>query len=168
LDVLGRAGVRATVFAVGSWLESDPAMAHRVLDGGHELGNHTYSHIDIGALAPAAALAEIERCAEVLMRLTGSIAPWFRPSQTQRTTPALIAAARRAGYPTTVSYDVDSLDFTDPGPGVIAREVLTNVQPGSIVSLHLGHPGTVDALPAILHSLGERGLTAVTVSELLR
>jgi peptidoglycan/xylan/chitin deacetylase (PgdA/CDA1 family) len=168
LDVLDRAGVRATVFAVGVWLAAEPSMARRVLDSGHELGNHTYSHVDIKGLTPAGALAEIQRCADVLRRLTGTVGPWFRPSQTARTTHELIAAARTAGYPTTISYDVDSLDFTDPGPSTITREVLKNVQPGSIVSLHLDHAGTVDALPAILDGLRGRGLAPVTVTELLR
>jgi peptidoglycan/xylan/chitin deacetylase (PgdA/CDA1 family) len=168
LDVLDRAGVRTTVFAVGAWLAGEPSMARRILDGGHELGNHTYNHVDIKALTPAGALAEIQRCADVLKRLTGSVGPWFRPSQTVRTTHELIAVARQAGYPTTISYDVDSLDYSDPGASTITREVLKNVRSGSIVSLHLGHAGTVEALPAILDGLRKRGLAPVTVAELLR
>jgi hypothetical protein len=45
--------------------------------------------------------------------------------------------------------------------------VLDAVRPGSIVSLHLGHAGTVEALPHLLERLARRGLRAVTVSTLL-
>jgi peptidoglycan/xylan/chitin deacetylase (PgdA/CDA1 family) len=161
-----RAGARVTVLAVGRWLDQYPEMARRVLDGGHELGNHTEHHIDISALSPAGAYAEIAGCADRLTRLTGSRGRWFRPSQAQHATPTVRAAAARAGYPTVLSYDLDSLDYTDPGPAAVTRTVLSRVTGGDVVSLHLGHAGTVAALPAILDGLRIRGLRPVTVDAL--
>ena len=61
-----------------------------------------------------------------------------------------------------------SLDYTDPGANAVVRNVLNNVKGGSIVSLHLGHSGTVTALPRILSGLHAHGLTPVTVSTLLK
>ncbi|MFC5723278.1 polysaccharide deacetylase family protein [Streptomyces gamaensis] len=162
-----RAGARVTVLAVGSWLEEQPQMARRVLDGGHELGNHTMSHLDICSMRADAAYAEIARCAEVLRRLTGGVGRWFRPSRAQRATERVVRMARKAGYPHVLSYDVDSLDFTDPGAEAVRHSVLGAVRPGSVVSLHFGHDGTVAALPAILDGLHRRGLRAVTTTELL-
>ena len=52
-------------------------------------------------------------------------------------------------------------------PDAIVSTVLGAVRPGSIISLHLGHPGTVTALPAILRGLARRRLRAVTLTELL-
>jgi peptidoglycan/xylan/chitin deacetylase (PgdA/CDA1 family) len=92
---------------------------------------------------------------------------WFRPSQTQYPTPLIEREARKAGYAACVSYDVDSLDYTDPGPDTIVSTVLGLTRPGSIISLHLGHPGTVTALPAIVRGLARRGLRPVTLTELL-
>ena len=139
-----------TVLAVGTWLEQYPQIAQRILGGGHDLGNHTMHHLDIAAMDAAEAFAEIAGCARRLRALTGSAGRWFRPSQTQYSTPLIEREARRAGYRTCVSYDVDSLDYTDPGPDAIVSTVLGKTRPGSIVSLHLGHSGTVTALPAIL------------------
>jgi len=99
--------------------------------------------------------------------LTGSIGRWFRPSQTQYSTPLIEREARKAGYQTCVSYDVDSLDYTDPGPDAVVSTVLRLTRPGSIISLHFGHPGTVTALPAIVQGLAIRGLRPVTLTELL-
>jgi peptidoglycan/xylan/chitin deacetylase (PgdA/CDA1 family) len=169
-DVLGelrRGSVRATVLAVGTWLDAEPAMARRVLDGGHDLGNHTEHHLPMRQLDAATAFREVHECAQRLRRLTGSPGELFRASGTQHTTAVIRAAAGRAGYDRCLSYDVDSLDWTDPGQAVIVRSVLQGARGGSIVSLHLGHPGTVEALPAVIDGLRRRGLRPGSVTELL-
>jgi peptidoglycan/xylan/chitin deacetylase (PgdA/CDA1 family) len=162
-----RAGARVTVLAVGTWLGQYPQIAERILHGGHDLGNHTLHHLDITAMDASGAYAEIAGCAQRLQALTGSIGRWFRPSQTRYSTPLIEREARRTGYQTCVSYDVDSLDYTDPGPDAVVSTVLGSARPGSIVSLHLGHSGTVTALPAIVRGLASRGLRPVTLTDLL-
>ncbi|MGW2592069.1 polysaccharide deacetylase family protein [Streptomyces sp. NPDC001515] len=162
-----RAGARITVLAVGSWLDAHPALARRVLDGGHDLGNHTQHHIDISALDETRAYAEITDCARRLRRLTGSIGTWFRPSRARDATPLVRRLAARAGYPHVLSYDVDSLDFTSPGAATVTRTVTGQIRNGSVVSLHLGYADTVAALPPLLAELDRRGLRAVTTTELL-
>jgi peptidoglycan/xylan/chitin deacetylase (PgdA/CDA1 family) len=162
-----KAGARVTVLAVGTWLDEHPELARRVLDGGHDLGNHTLRHLDINAMPRAEAAAEIQGCADRLKRLTGSIGTWFRPSRSPRASPLVARLAREAGYPHTLSYEVDSLDFTSPGAAAVTRNVLSGVRPGSVVSLHFGYADTVAALPALLHELDRRGLRAVTTTELL-
>jgi peptidoglycan/xylan/chitin deacetylase (PgdA/CDA1 family) len=161
------AGARVTVLAVGTWLDAQPEMARLILDGGHELGNHTQNHGDINAMTPSAAHAEIARCAERLRKLTGTIGTWFRPSQTPHANAVVRAQAAKVGYHSCLSYDVDSLDFQNPGPDAVIRNVLRGARRGSIISLHFGHPGTATAMPALLDGLRGRGLRAVTVSTLL-
>nr|WP_112475201.1 polysaccharide deacetylase family protein [Streptomyces sp. ST1020] len=162
-----RAGARVTVLAVGGWLDAYPGMARRVLDGGHDLGNHTQRHLGINEMDEARARAEIVGCGERLKRLTGGIGNWFRPSRAARASPLVVLLAREAGYPHVLSYDVDSLDFTSPGADQVARTVLDEVRAGSVVSLHFGYRDTVAALPVVLEELGRRGLRAVTTTELL-
>jgi peptidoglycan/xylan/chitin deacetylase (PgdA/CDA1 family) len=167
LSATAAAGARITVLAVGSWLDAQPTMARLILDGGHELGNHTQTHADISAMSPHAAYAEIAGCAERLRRLTGSIGAWFRPSQTPHANATVRAQAAKVGYRSCLSYDVDSLDFQDPGPEAVVHNVLRRARGGSIVSMHFGHHGTATAMPALLDELRRRGLHAVTVSTLL-
>jgi peptidoglycan/xylan/chitin deacetylase (PgdA/CDA1 family) len=167
LAAAGEGGARITVLAVGVWLDSRPEMARLILDGGHELGNHTQHHADINAMSAAVAHAEIAECAARLRRLTGGIGAWFRPSQTPHANATVREQAARVGYRTCLSYDVDSLDFQDPGPDAVVRNVLRGVHGESIVSMHLGHPGTAVAMPALLDGLRRKGLHAVTVSTLL-
>ncbi|MFJ9820590.1 polysaccharide deacetylase family protein [Streptomyces sp. NPDC101151] len=167
LSTAEQRGARLTVLAVGSWLDEHPALARRILDGGHDLGNHTQRHISVNAMAEPEAAKEITDCAERLERLTGSIGTWFRPSRSPTASPMVARLARAAGYPHVLSYDVDSLDYTRPGADAITRKVLADVRDGSVVSLHFGYPDTVAAVPAVLHELDRRGLRAVTTTELL-
>jgi len=159
-------GARLTVLAVGSWLDTHPDLARRILDGGHDLGNHTLSHLDINAMSEAEARQEITGCAERIRRLTGSVGSWFRPSRTPTASPLVVRLAQEAGYPHVLSYDVDSLDFTSPGAAAVARKVLAEIREGSVVSLHFGYADTVAALPVVLEELDRRGLAAVTTTEL--
>ncbi|MGW1891025.1 polysaccharide deacetylase family protein [Streptomyces sp. NPDC002004] len=162
-----RAGAKVTVLAVGTWLDEHPEVARRILDGGHDLGNHTLRHLDINTMPEAEARAEITGCADRLRRLTGSIGTWFRPSRAQLASPLVERLAREAGYPHVLSYDVDSLDYTSPGAPAVVRTVTGQAGAGSVVSLHFGYADTVAALPDVLEELDRRGLRAVTTTELL-
>ncbi|MCE3031494.1 polysaccharide deacetylase family protein [Streptomyces sp. CMSTAAHL-2] len=167
LDTAERHGAHLTVLAVGTWLDEHPDIARRILDGGHDLGNHTQRHISVNDLAEADARKEITDCADRLRRLTGSIGTWFRPSRAPTASALVAALARRAGYPHVLSYDVDSLDYTRPGAAAVTRKVLSEVREGSVVSLHFGYEDTVAALPGLLTELDRRELRAVTTTELL-
>ncbi|KJY33539.1 polysaccharide deacetylase family protein [Streptomyces sp. NRRL S-495] len=166
LETAEKRGVGLTVMVVGSWLDQQPQMARRILDGGHELGNHTQNHQNISAMAPDRARDEIAQCAERLQRLTGSIGRWFRPSAAQYATPMVREQARAVGYEHVLAFDVDPRDYADPTAAELQRRVLASVRGGSVVALHLGHRCTVDALPGILDGLAKAGLAPVTASRL--
>ncbi|KOV30757.1 hypothetical protein ADK60_16190 [Streptomyces sp. XY431] len=166
LETAEKRGVGLTVMVVGSWLDQQPQMARRILDGGHELGNHTQNHQNISAMAPDRARDEIAQCAERLQRLTGSIGRWFRPSAAQYATPMVREQARAVGYEHVLAFDVDPRDYADPTAAELQRRVLASVRGGSVVALHLGHRCTVDALPGILDGLARAGLAPVTASRL--
>jgi peptidoglycan/xylan/chitin deacetylase (PgdA/CDA1 family) len=168
LRTLDRARAQVTVLAVGTWLAANPGFARRITGAGHELGNHTWTHPVLDDLSAAPARTEIERCRDLLVSLTGSPGAHFRQSGGAHPTPLVRTLAGRAGYPVCLSYDVDSLDWTDPGPDAVRRTVAAGVRPGSVVSMHFGHPGTLAALPGVLADLAARGLRPVTVTTLLR
>ena len=162
------AGAAITVFAVGTWIADDPSLGRAIVHGGHDLGNHTWSHQQMPSLDAATARREVARGAAALKKAVGTTGWWFRPSGTPRSTATIRAAALASGYRRCISYDVDPEDYRDPGAALVRSRTRKQVRPGSIVSLHLGHPGTVEALPGILSDLSSSGLRPVTLSTLLR
>ncbi len=167
LDLLKTSGVHSTLFAIGDWLTANPQLGHRAVDEGHELGNHTKSHLSMLKLSRSAVRAEIVGGGQALIPFIGSIGKWFRPSGTDVPTDLILEEAGAAGYPVSVGYDIDSTDYTEPGAAAVIARVKTKLHPGAIVSLHFGHRDTIDAMPRILDLLGAAGLTPVTVSGLL-
>lgn len=172
LDIAEARHVPITAFVVGNWLDANPSMGARLVQGGHEVANHTYTHPTFERLTPAAMATEITRCRDVLARTTGGGGgTWFRLSGTEDGTAAPSAAALKAagdaGYRGVVGFDVDPHDYQDPGAKAVVDRTLAAVQAGSIISLHMGHAGTIDALPAILDGLAARQLRPVTLTTLL-
>jgi len=165
LGCLADRGAAATVLAVGQWLQQYPDVPKMISDYGHELGNHTWSHPDLAMMDEAEVRVEIERCRDRIAAATGGPGAFFRPSAAQHATDMVLRGAAAAGYPRVLSYDVDSRDFTDPGAAAIRRNVATGAA-GSVVSMHLGHPGTLAALSGVLDDLAARGLRPVTASRL--
>jgi peptidoglycan/xylan/chitin deacetylase (PgdA/CDA1 family) len=165
LEALAKGGAHVTVLAVGTWLAQYPDAAKMVTDLGHELGNHTWSHKTMSKLSVTAQRTEIERCRDRIAVLTGGPGAFFRQSAAQHATPVLLRLAGAAGYRRVLSYDVDSLDWTDPGADTVCAQ-LRKATAGSVVSMHLGHQGTLTAIPRILADLDSRGLRPVSASQL--
>jgi peptidoglycan/xylan/chitin deacetylase (PgdA/CDA1 family) len=168
LALAARLQAPITVFAVGQWLEQNPSIAGKILGGGHQLANHTYTHPTLSRLGRAAVAQEITRCRDVLVTQSQSTGRYFRPSGIESQPSNLILEeAGKAGYATSVGFDVDPLDYNDPGAAAIVSRVAAAVRPGSIVSLHLGHAGTVAAFEGIVSTIRSKGLAPALVSDVL-
>jgi len=165
-DELAAANAKATIMAVGTWVTATPDGIKMFHDSGHDIGNHTWSHGVMTSMSTPTVLSEIERCRDALASALGTPGAFFRQSSAQTATQSELVEAGIAGYQRALSYDIDGLDWQDPGPTVI-RKAVAKATAGSIVSLHLGHQGTIQALPNILSDLAARGLRPVTATELL-
>ena len=159
---------KVSIFAVGAWLVTEPTIATRIIAEGHDLGNHTMTHTQMKRISAKRVDSEIYKCANELKKLIGNHGTWFRPSGTQFSTPLIRATAIKYGYDQCISYDVDSKDFQDPSKKSVISNVMSNVKNGSIISLHLGHKVTLDAMPTLLENLHAKGFTPVTLTELLK
>lgn len=167
LTILKQLRAPITVFAVGNWAAANPKLMASFLQDGHELANHTFTHPSLRRLNRTNVATEISGCADALKQATGDIGLWFRPSGTPTPTTLMLEEALKVGYKTVVGYNVDPLDYQDPGTKAIVSRTLKALSGGSIVSLHLGHRGTVDALEQIVAGGRAAGLEPVTVTKLL-
>jgi peptidoglycan/xylan/chitin deacetylase (PgdA/CDA1 family) len=167
LDLLSERQLRVTVFAVGAWITANADLGHRVVDDGHELGNHTSHHRSMLDLTRDEVRAEIVDGGQALVPFIGSIGRWFRPSGTDVPNQVILDEAGRAGYPVSVGYDIDSRDYTEPGSAAVVGAVNAAMHPGAIVSMHFGHSDTITALPEILQNMAAELITPCTVTELI-
>jgi peptidoglycan/xylan/chitin deacetylase (PgdA/CDA1 family) len=161
---------------IGSWVEQLPEIARNIAARGHELGNHTWTHVDADRTRDLATLRdEVARTNEVVERVTGRRPSLLRPPY--GSDPGRFArVAPECGLEATVLWSVQSFDWQDPEPDEIVAQVLAEVEPSAIVLLHDGQretndesprPSTLAALPALLEHLRSDGYEFATVSELL-
>lgn len=156
-----------SVFAIGTWLQANPHIARKIIDEGHDIGNHTMHHYSMKSLKSSQVKSEINSCAALLRKQVGNHGKFFRPSGTQQSNLIIRKAAQAAGYGACISYDVDSHDYQDPGKSAVISNVMNSIQGGSIVSLHFGHQNTVDAMPQLIEKVRSAGFTPVTLTTLL-
>jgi peptidoglycan/xylan/chitin deacetylase (PgdA/CDA1 family) len=174
LNLLAEYDARATFFVIGRYLEKHRALGERIYREGHELGNHSWQHSYLLNFSSAAGHgAEIDRCSQLIKSVTQSERePLYRPPVGLKS-PAMARAAHQRNLDV-VAWSIHSRDTFARDPRAVANGVARRIGPGDIVLLHDGHdrehqhrPLILEALPLLLQALRERGLTSVTVSELL-
>ncbi len=177
MDWLVEHDIRATIFPTGK-TGSETAIGRGVLQRIaanpklFALGNHSWDHPDFRELTAAEIADQLARTEAALEPLVGrSTKPFFRPPYGSHDQ-AVRDAVGAAGYPYTVLWDVDTIDWrptSDGGPTAddIVAKVAARARGGSIVLMHLGGWNTLEALPGIVDGLRARGLEPVTLPELL-
>lgn len=172
LDLLKEYDAKATFFVVGNRIEPYSRIVMRQASEGHEVANHTYSHVFFSHNVSSEAIhKEIARTKEEIGEITGTSCPWFRPPGGYLND-EVVQAAKNNGYTVILwSWHQDTKDWRSPGVESIADRVLNNARNGDIVLMHdnvKGSNQTYHALKRILPELRERGFRFVTVSELIR
>jgi peptidoglycan-N-acetylglucosamine deacetylase len=169
LSALNRLRVPATFFVIGRQLSARERELRAIVAHGDGIGVHSWSHPDLTALRPARVRAELIGTRNAIRRLAGVDPVLYRPpyGAVDRRVMAAVAPARMVP----VLWDVDGEDWTEKAtPRSVARTVLREVRPGSIILLHDGggrRGVTVRALPRIVAGLRARGLEIVLVTDLL-
>ena len=160
LALLARYDIKATFCMIGQNVAAHPDLAARVVDGGHHIANHTYTHpMNLTALAPAQIRAEIERTSTTIATAGGAPSPrLFRAPGGTWSTP-VIAACTNAGM-RPLDWSVDTRDWSLPGVAHIVDTILTRTHPGAIILDHDGggnRAQTVQALTIALPRLLDAG-----------
>ena len=176
LDILKEHGVKAAFFVVGKNAEDHPGLVQRILDEGHEIGNHTYSHANLAIMSPARMRLELNMTQRLIESITGRSTTLFRPPYNADSNPTKIEdlaplkiAQEELGY-TVVLEKVDPQDWARPGVNEIVERVKKLRGEGNLVLLHDAggdRSQTVEALPKIIDYLQMRGDRIVSLSELL-
>lgn len=165
LDILRKYNTKATFFVVGEKVEECPELLRRMVDEGHEIGNHTYSHPRLAHVDEVEALAQIRGCALAVGKVSGQPTHLLRPPGGGIAAHVLKAAT--AANCTVVLWTHNTNDWTLDDPELIAANALRDLRPGSIILMHQGTMASARALPLILEGVEKMGLRVSTVGEML-
>jgi peptidoglycan/xylan/chitin deacetylase (PgdA/CDA1 family) len=167
LDVLKKHNVKATFFLTGSWADKFPSYAKRMAVEGHDIGNHTYSHPDAVNTNTNIFVQDIIKAEEAIKRATGvTPRPYFRfPFGSYNA--AALKAVGGAGYPYSIQWTIDTIDWQQPSVDVIISRIQSGASNGDIILMHIGGINTPEAVDRVIPILKSMGYTLVTLTELL-
>ncbi|WP_409234627.1 polysaccharide deacetylase family protein [Streptomyces sp. PA5.6] len=158
LRTLRRHDVRAMFFVCGEMAADNADLLRRMVDDGHVIGNHTWSHPLLTRLGRAPMREEIERTCDVIEEATGEPPEWFRAPYGAWNRNAFQLGAELGMEP--LAWTVDTLDWTEPGAATIVRRVRAGAGPGVVVLSHDAggdRSGSVEALHTYLPELLDSG-----------
>jgi peptidoglycan/xylan/chitin deacetylase (PgdA/CDA1 family) len=176
LDLLAEQGVRATFFLIGRFAAQRPDIVRRIADGGHVIGNHTYSHPNLIFCTAHRVAREIDDCGKAINDAIGAHSNLFRPPFGGRR-PGVLRVVRRNGL-VPVMWSVASYDWAGSTSAEnIERHARRQIKRGgNVILLHDGgHKAmgtdrrhSVEASRGIIHAYKGEGYQFATVPELMQ
>lgn len=166
LDILKERGIKATFFVIGKNVAAYPDLIRRMVEEGHEVGNHTWNHPSLTKVGAAGVANEIKQTDAAIVA-AGAPQPVIMRPPYGATNAALNKRLSEEFGQKVILWSVDPLDWKIRKASHVTQEILENTKPGGIVLAHDIHASTVDAMPATLDGLLAKGFKFVTVSELI-
>ncbi|MFX0196546.1 MAG: polysaccharide deacetylase family protein [Candidatus Hodarchaeota archaeon] len=174
LNILRKAGAKATFFVLGEKVDQYPGIVARIVDEGHELGEHSYRHLHPWKCDPLRSAMDLLKGRRSVLKYRSSIETVpFRPPYGKLNLITILHIFFMRSRP--VFWDIDPRDYDENSAEKVAREVLNKLRPGSVVLLHDGRRDpyknsqvTASALGLILKASKETGLRFSTISEATR
>jgi peptidoglycan-N-acetylglucosamine deacetylase len=164
LAILDKNSVKATFFLDGSWTAKNGEIAKKIVEKGHEIGNHAYTHPDMAKLGSQRTMQEIVRTNDVIQKATGIRPKLFAPPSGSYSD-LTVKTAHGQGM-RTIMWTLDTVDWRRPPAATILSRIVPKAQNGALVLMHPTEP-TVVALRTMIPELEKKGYRLVTVSELL-
>ncbi len=172
LDTLKKYNVKATFFLVGARVAALPEVTRRIAREGHAIGNHTYWHPALYEHSTDRLKWEVTQTDQIIQNTIGMRPRLFRAPY-GGLNHEIVQQLQREGY-SVIGWDVDTLDWKQPGAAQIADVVLAHVHPGAIILMHsAGHwtqnlTGTAEALDTIIPELKRQGVQFVTIPKMIQ
>lgn len=172
LDILEKYNISATFYLIGEKVQYNKKIVKRELDDGHEIGNHTYTHINVSKNGYNKIKKEIGDTQNAIKSVTGVYPKTFRPPY-RAISKDMCEIIKQQDMNIVLWSYVDARDWENPGVSSIVKSIENGIQNGCIILLHdynkLRSPKsqTIEALDIIIPNLLEKGYKFVTISELI-
>lgn len=169
LDALKKHNVKAAFFLVGNYMNTSPDLVKRMIEEGHLVGNHTYSHPDMSAISNQEAFQqELTKLETLYESITGTkMKKYYRPPQGKYSVENL-KMANAMGYKTifwSLAY-VDWYQDKQPTKEQAFKKLLGRIHPGAVVLLHSTSKTNAEILDELLTKWEDMGYTFGTLDEL--
>lgn len=171
LAILEKYDVPATFFVTGRETETNLQEAQKIVQAGHQLGNHSYSHQQMILKNYDFLKNEIERTDQAIKDAGYQGEIYFRPPYCKKL--FLLPWVLSQRNQVSVTWNIEPESFADVRDSAqkIATYVEQKVKPGSIILLHVMYDSREEsrkALPIIIDNLKQKGYKFVTINELIR
>lgn len=166
LDMLKQRNIKATFFVIGKSAKMYPQIVRRIIEEGHEIGNHTWTHASLTTRSDAQIRSELKMSEDALVEAAGYRPHLIRPPYGAVSTRIKEFMYSEFGY-STIMWSVDPQDWRRPGVSVVTSRLVNGAHPGAIMLAHDIHPPTIQAMPAMFDQLLAKGYQFVTVSQLM-
>ncbi|NSL51135.1 polysaccharide deacetylase family protein [Calidifontibacillus erzurumensis] len=164
LKTMAKHHVTATFFLDGSWVKKYPDIAKMIVDAGHEIGNHAYSHPDLKNLSSHAIREQIVKTNEIIKATTGVTPKWFAPpSGSFKDEVIKIAAEENMKV---ILWTVDTVDWRRPDPTAMVDRVVSKISNGTMILMH-PTSSTAKGLESLILKIKEKEYQIANVSTLL-
>lgn len=162
LEILKSEHVPATFFVVGNRVERYPDIVKKVSNAGYTIGNHSYDHAKLNQISTFSYIQEILRTNLAIWSITGKYPHFLR-------FPYWLLDERIGNFYSgpIIGWNVDAYDWKMKNPAILAKRIIAQTKPWSIILLHDIKQDTVNALPAIIIWLKEAGYTFVSLDRLI-
>lgn len=170
LDSLKKHNVKATFFLVGNYIETSPELVERMVEEGHTIGNHTYSHPDMSKISDEESFKkELQSLESLYKETTGQeLLKIYRPPQGKYCVSNL-EMADKLGYKTifwSLAY-VDWYENKQPTKEEAFNKLLKRIHPGAIVLLHSTSKTNGDILDELLTKWEDMGYSFGEIKDLI-
>ncbi|MGO3181412.1 MAG: polysaccharide deacetylase family protein [Aequorivita sp.] len=166
LSLLKKNDAKATFFLIGKNAEKYPELVRQIIEEGHSIGNHSYSHSkDFGFFSTGKVNEDLKQCNSILKEITGKDLKLFRPPFGV-TNPNIKKALRKTNHQS-IGWSKRSLDTTNLSKEKILGRITKDLKRGDIILLHDSSAKTVAVLEQLLLFLQSHELQSVPVEQLL-
>ena len=173
LEVLARHNVHATFFLIGQYVQQRPDIARQLINAGHVVGNHAFTHPWLVFKGTRQLKRQIADCERALTDAVGAHSNLFRPPFGARR-PAVLRIARQMRLEP-IMWNVTGYDWNAPSAEHIERKVTRQVRGGNIILLHDGghrafgvdRSHTVTATDRLISRYKSEGYEFVTIPEMM-
>jgi peptidoglycan/xylan/chitin deacetylase (PgdA/CDA1 family) len=166
LDILKERNIRATFYVIGRNVEAYPEIARRIVEEGHEIANHTYSHPALSKIGASRVKRELDRTTEAIRNATGITPQTMRPPY-GATNASLNRRIHQEFSMPVIMWSVDPQDWRYRNAKRVSSHIISHAKSGDIILAHDIHASTIAAMPPALDALLAKGFRFLTVTELL-